>query len=192
MGTVARPGAFDGDINFMTFCDVSDGVRRFFPVGFVEINDKNVRVAVFIENILTYDIAESVIVAFEVGDDCYVAQLKKGATATFRTFDSLMAGFRADARFPLVCARWCIADSAVFSAITVGVNIFTTGKEIAEKLEFVACWARAGDDAFDLCSFIEGFAGFLPFFECYVASDRSVVADDNLLSWVRDVVNDFV
>ena len=51
----------------------------------------------------------------------------------------------------------------------MSVNIFAPGKEAAKELEFVACWARAGDDALDLRSFIEQSASFFPLFKCGVA-----------------------
>ena len=57
----------------MAFCDKPDSVCRFFPVGFVKIDDKDIRVAIFVEDILTYDVSKPVIVAFEMGDDCGIA-----------------------------------------------------------------------------------------------------------------------
>lgn len=62
----------------------------------------------------------------------------------------------------------------------MSVNIFTTSKEIAKELEFVARWARAGDDALGLCPFVERSASFLPFFERCVTDVWTVAADDDL------------
>ena len=42
----------------------------------------------------------------------------------------------------------------------MSVDIFATSKEIAEELEFVARWACAGDDIFDLRPSIERIASF--------------------------------
>ena len=74
----------------------------------------------------------------------------------------------------------------------MSVNIFAPGKEAAKELEFVACLARAGDDTLDLGPFVERFAGILPFIEHCVADVRAIAADDDLLSWVGDMVNDSV
>ena len=77
----------------MAFCDKANGVCRFFPVGSVKIDDQDSCVAVIIENILTYDVSESVVAAPEVVDDHGVAQLGEDAVAAFRAFDFLMARF---------------------------------------------------------------------------------------------------
>ena len=87
----------------------------------------------------------------------------------FCAFDFLMGYFGTNSRLPLVCASGRIADTPVFSAISMSVNIFAPGKEAAKELEFVTCWARTGDDALDLRSFIEQSAGFFPLFKCGVA-----------------------
>lgn len=52
----------------MVFYDKPDSVCRFFPIGFVKINDKDICVAVFVENILTYDVPEPVVAAFEMSE----------------------------------------------------------------------------------------------------------------------------
>ena len=57
----------------MVLCDAPDSVCCLFPVCFVKIDDENFCVAVPVENILPKDIAEPVIVAFKVGDDCGIA-----------------------------------------------------------------------------------------------------------------------
>lgn len=80
-----------------------------------------------------------------------------------------MGCFGANSRFPLICASGRIADAPVFSAISMSVNIFAASKETAKELEFVTCWARAGDDALDLRSFIEQSASFFPLFKSDVA-----------------------
>ena len=122
----------------MAFCDKPNGVCRFFPIGSVKINDQNFCVAVTVENILTYDVSEPVVAAFEMVNDRGIAQLGEDAAAAFRAFDSLMARFGTNARFPLICAGRCIADTPVFSAVPMGVNIFAASKEIAKELEFFA------------------------------------------------------
>ena len=81
----------------MAFCDKPNCIGRFFPIGSVKIDDQDFCVAVFIENILTYDVAESVVIASEMVDDRGVAQLGEDAVAAFRAFDFLMARFGANA-----------------------------------------------------------------------------------------------
>lgn len=166
----------------MVFYDKPDSVCRFFPIGFVKINDKDICVAVFVENILTYDVPEPVVAAFEMGDNGGIVQLKECAAATFSAFNSVMVCFGANAWLLLICAGGCIADAPVFSAIPVSVHIFAAGKKIAKELEFVARWARAGNDALGLCTFAERFAGFVPFFECCVTDVWTVATDYDLLT----------
>ena len=81
----------------MAFCDKPNGVRRFFPIGSVKIDDQDFCVAVFIENILTYDVAESAVASLEMVDNRGVAQLGTDALTAFRAFDFLMACFGANA-----------------------------------------------------------------------------------------------
>ena len=71
------------------FCDKPNGVCRFFPIGSVKVDDQDFCVAVTIENVLTYDVSEPVVVAFEMGDDRGIAQLGEDAVAAFRAFGFL-------------------------------------------------------------------------------------------------------
>ena len=165
----------------MVFYDKPDSVCRFFPIGFVKINDKDICVAVFVENILTYDVPEPVVAAFEMSDNSGIVHFKECAAATFCAFNSLMACFGTNAWLPLICTGRCIADASVFSAIPVSVHIFAAGKKIAKELEFVARRARTGDNALDLSPLVERFPSSLPFLERCVADVWTVAADDNLL-----------
>ena len=110
------------------------------------------------------DIAEPVIVAFKVSNDCGIAKFREAAIAAFYTLNSLMGCFGANSWLPLISTSRRIANAPVLSAISMSVNIFAPGKETAKELEFIACRARAGDDALDLCSFIEQSASFFPLF----------------------------
>lgn len=74
----------------------------------------------------------------------------------------------------------------------MGVNIFAASKEIAKELEFVARWARTGDDTLDLRPSIERFASFLPFFQCCVTDVWTVAADDDLAVRLRYMGDDFL
>ena len=77
----------------MAFCDKPNGIGRFFPIGSVKIDDQDFCVAVTIENILTYDVSEPVVIAFEMVDYRGIAQLGEDAVAAFCAFDFLMARF---------------------------------------------------------------------------------------------------
>ena len=78
----------------MVFYDKPDSVCRFFPIGFVKINDKDICVAVFVENILTYDVPEPVVAAFEMGDNGGIVQLKGNVRLrAFSAFNSVMVCF---------------------------------------------------------------------------------------------------
>lgn len=81
----------------MALYDKPNGVCGFFPIGSIKIDDQDFCVAVFIENILTYDVSESVVTASEMGNDCSIAQLAEDTVAAFRAFDSLMACFGTNA-----------------------------------------------------------------------------------------------
>ncbi len=81
----------------MAFCDKPNGVCSFFPIGSVKIDDQDFCVAVFIENILTYDVSEPVVTALEMGDNRGIAQLGEDAVAAFSAFGSLAICFGANA-----------------------------------------------------------------------------------------------
>ena len=98
-----------------------------------------------------------------------------------------MGCFGANSWLPLISTSRRIANAPVLSAISMSVNIFTSGKETAKELEFVARWARAGNDALGLCMFVERFAGFVPFFECCVTDVWTVAADNDTLARIRSV-----
>ena len=85
-----------------------------------------------------------------------------------------------------------IANSSVFSAVPMSVDIFATSKEIAEELEFVARWACAGDDIFDLRPSIERIASFLPFFQRCITDVWTAAADNDLLARIRSVDDRFI
>ena len=76
---------------------MSNGICRFFPISFVEIDDQDFCVAVTIENVLTYDISKPVVVAPEMGDYRGIAQHGEDAAAAFRAFSFLMACFGTNA-----------------------------------------------------------------------------------------------
>ena len=176
----------------MVFCDKPNGVCRFFPIGSVKVDDQDFCVTVTIENVLTYDVSEPVVVAFEMGDDRGIARLGEDAVAAFRAFGFLTIYFGANACLPFICAGGCIADAPVFSAVPMSVNIFAASKEIAKEFQFVARWARTGDDSFDLCPSIERFASFLPFFQCCVTDVWTVAADDDLAVRLRYMGDGFL
>lgn len=81
----------------MVFCDTPNGVCSFFPIGSVTVDDQDFCVAVIIENILTYDVSESVVTALEMGDDRGIAQLGEDAVATFSAFGFLTICFGTNA-----------------------------------------------------------------------------------------------
>ena len=81
----------------MVFCDKPNGVCRFFPIGSVKVYDQDFCVAVIIENILTYDVSESVVTALEMGDDHGIAQLGEDAAAAFSAFGFLTICFGTNA-----------------------------------------------------------------------------------------------
>lgn len=97
MCAVARSRSLDCDIDSVAFCDMSNGIRRFFPIGSVKIDDQDFRVTVFIEHILAYNVSKPIVIASEMGDDRGIAQLGEDAAAAFRAFDSLVACFGANA-----------------------------------------------------------------------------------------------
>ena len=74
----------------------------------------------------------------------------------------------------------------------MSVYIFATSKEIAEELEFVARWACAGDDIFDLRPSIERIASFLPFFQRCITDVWTAAADNDLLARIRSVDDRFI
>lgn len=75
----------------------------------------------------------------------------------------------------------------------MSVDIFAASKEIAEELEFVARWACAGDDIFDLSPSIERIASFLPFFQRCITDVWTAAADNDLLArseaWTTVLLN---